>query len=234
MDDANLSNLEGFEMNFDREIMTYSKNITNVVLFGGLNWLDDVSQFCQREGSDWDNLVTDLFKEFWKATISIIIHYGQDLTEDDICNKIKNTLIEIENEHSPDKVSKSKIKSMVQNKLYQLFLTNIKKLNSEPDSCSFRLILHVVLQEIQGKTFQMVYKNEFGAKKRLYESEFSDIVDNMTHNCNENLVNLISFAKSELKDTLLVSLFNSGIHQEEQDRVYQKIRLYLNSHRPNT
>lgn len=199
-------------MNFDREILTYSKNITNVVMFGGLNWLDDVSQFCHGEGSQWDGLITELFKEFWRATVSIIVHYGQDLTEDDICNRIKNTLIDIENEHSPDKVSKSKIKSMVQNKLYQLFLSNIRKLNSEPDSCSFRLILHEVLNEIQGKTFQMVYKNEFGTKRSLYESEFSDIVEKMPHNSNENLVNLISFAKSELKCSLTVALLYAGLH----------------------
>lgn len=194
-------------MNFDREIMTNSKNITNVLLFGGISWLDDVAQFSQREGSSWDTLVTDLFKEFWRFIFSIVVHFGQNLTEDDFCNKIKNILIDIENEHAPDKVSKSKIKSLVQNKLYQLFLNSLKKLNNEPESCSFRLILHGVLNEIQGKSFQNVYRNEFGLRKRLYEPEFAEIVETMVQSCNENLVNLVNISKNELQNLVSVRTY---------------------------
>lgn len=204
VDSVNLNNLEDFEMNFDREIMSYSKNITNVVLFGCLNWLDDVAQYTQLQGSAWDELATDLFKEFWKFIISIIVHAGQDLTEDDLCNKIKNIMIDIENEHSPDKVSKSKIKSLVQNKLYQTFLTNLKKLNTEQETGCFRLILHGIVNEIQGKSFQLVYRNEFGSKKRLYESDFSSIMDGLVKSSNENLVNIISLGKNELENNLNV------------------------------
>lgn len=204
VDSANLNHLEDFEMNFDREVMANSKNITNVVLFCCLNWLDDISLYTQRQGGSWDEVVVDLFKEFWKFVMSIIVHAGQDLTEDDFCNKIKNLLVDIENEHSPDKVSKSKIKSLVQNKLYQLFLTDLKRLTTEQETGSFRLILHGVINEIQGKSFQLVYRNEFGSKKRLFDADYSSIMEGMVKHSNENLVNLISVSKNDLENQLRV------------------------------
>lgn len=199
-------------MNYDREIMAFSKNITNVVLFCCLNWIDDITLYTQRQGASTDDLVTDLFKEFWRFILSIIIHSGQDLTEDEFCNKIKNILIDIENEHTPDKVSKSKIKSLVQNKLYQTFLSDLKRLNSEPETGSFKLILHGIVNEFQGKSFQLVYKNEFGTRKRIFEQEFSTIMDGIGRTVNENLVNLISVSKNELEFSLNVQFFSHFRH----------------------
>lgn len=197
MDQVSLNDLEDFEMNFDREILSNSKTISNVILFSAVNWLDDISNFTQREGSKWDNIVITLFKEFWRFIADICVHNGQGLTEDDYSNKIKNIMIDIENLHSPDKVTKSKIKSLIQNKLYQSFLLNLRKLHTTPEPATYRLVVHGVIQEIQGKYFQQVYKGEFGLRKRIYDPEYSEIMENLVQTNNDNLKALISIFKNE-------------------------------------
>ena len=197
--------MEDFEMNFDRETMTYSKNIANVVLFAALNALDDISTFTQAEGSNWDAIVVDLFKEFWRFLLAIVINNGQELTEDDYTNKVKNIIIEIDSQHVPEKVSKYKIKSLVQHKLYQFFVASLKRLNSTPDTSSYRLIIHGVMQEFQGKNFQAVYRNEFGLRKRLYDPEYSEVLELLTQKNNENLKYLINYFKNEFELYLRVT-----------------------------
>ncbi len=197
--------MEDFEMNFDRETMTYSKNISNVVLFAALNSLDDISTFTQAEGSNWDSIIVDLFKEFWRFLLAIIISNGQELTEDDYSNNIKNIIIEIDTQHVPEKVSKYKIKSLVQHKLYQFFIGSLKKLNSTPETSSYRLIIHGVMHEFQGKNFQAVYRNEFGLRKRLYDPEYSEVLELLVQKNNENLKYLINYFKNEFEVYLRVA-----------------------------
>ena len=198
--------MEDFEMNFDREIMSYSKNISNVILFAAINSLDDISTFTQREGSNWDHVVVDLFKEFWRFLMSILVNSGQDLTEEDLSFKIKNILMEIENQYTPEKMSKYKIKGTIQNNIYQGFLSNLKKLYVTPEAGSFRIIVNGVILEVQGKYFQMVYKNEFGLRKRIYEPEFAEVLELLVHKSSENLKFLISYYKNEFEVYLRVFL----------------------------
>lgn len=211
MDALNLSNMEDFEMNFDKEILGYSKNISNVILFSALNWLDDVSTFTQREGEAWDSIVAELFREYWLFVVDILLNNGQGLTEDDYSNKIKNTIIDIETQYSPDKVSKSKIKSLIQNKLYQSFLGNLKKLNGQVGSSTYRLIVHGVIQEVLGKVFQQAYKQEFGMQKRIYDPVFGEIVESMSLRINDNFRFLINYFKNDIDQFLTVIEFLSRL-----------------------
>lgn len=198
IDQVSLSHLEDFEINYEREVNTYSKYITHVILFAGLNWLEDTSIFLKREGSSWDSIVGDLFQEFWRFVLDIVVTNGQGMTEDDYTNKIKNILIDIENTHSPDKVSKSKLKSHVQNKLYQTFLVSIKNLNMQSDNPTYRLISHYLLLEIHGKNFQQNLRQGFGIRKRTFESELSPLGEHIVEMMNKNMKCIISVMRNEL------------------------------------
>lgn len=207
LDQVCLSHLEDFEINYEREVSTHSKYITHVILFAGLNWLEDITVFIKKEGTAWDSIVGELFQEFWRFVLDIIVTNGQGLTEDDYTNKIKNILIDIENAHSPDKVSKSKLKSHVQNKLYQTFLLSIKNLNSLGDNPTYRLIAHYLLLEIHGKNFQQNLRQGFGLRKRTFESELISLGESIVEMMNKNMRCIISVMRNELDGQVSVSIF---------------------------
>lgn len=201
LDQLNLSAMEDFEMNFDREINSYSKVICSVILFCAMNWADDISRFLKTESAESDRAAIELFREFWKFIFEIVANQGQGLTEDDYLGKIQKIIMEAESADRPERASKPK---NVHTKLYVSYLASLKDLKVELERPLFKLVVHGVLLEIQGKNFQQAYKSEFGGRKELLQEEFNLIMDKISHTVNDNLKKLLSTFKDDIDVALQV------------------------------
>ena len=195
LDQLNLSSMEDFEMNFDREINSYGKVICSVALFCAMNWVDDISRFIKAEGAESDRIVSELFREFWKFIFEIIASQGNSLTEEDYLSKIKKIIMEAESPDRPERASKPK---NVHTKLYTGYLNSLRELKTEPEKPIFKLVIHGVLLEIQGKNFQQVYRSEFSQRRDLLQEEFASVIEKMSHITNDNLKKILCAFKDEL------------------------------------
>lgn len=196
-------NFDIFELNFDREMSNQAKVVTQTILLSSMSYMHDLRQISERGGEElWEEKIDRMCSDYWNLIRSFLIHFGQDLNEDQLIESPKSLLIGIETSLGDESVSKSKILTLVRSKVYYSLLDDLKALKAVNSTIFTVILLTKVFSEVNGAHFTGPLYDSFTEKSALLQRIFSSVFKSF----DSEDVNIVKKFTNEVKTHFTSSL----------------------------
>lgn len=139
-----------------------------------MSYLHDLRSISQRAGEQvWEDKVDLMCADYWNLVKSLLITFGQDLTEEQLIRSPKSLLVAIEQSLGDETISKSKILTVVKSKVYENFVEEVRRLQQVRSSVFTVVLLTKIFSEIKSSSFTGPLYDSYAAKAGLLQRIFS-------------------------------------------------------------